>query len=128
MVKLFKRFFVRRKEIEQINTRLSVLEGEVTKLNSQQFNVYNIDDCKANISELISTEEGEFSRVTSIEDGVKKESSILFNTQGNIVLNCKKEKLDEVRCGGVNKININTDGITIENGKVTVKENKEEEK
>ncbi|MGG7145053.1 hypothetical protein ACQPVP_16545 [Clostridium nigeriense] len=72
---------------------ISVEKASISDLESSKTCVAGIktDKYKLDISELISTKEGEISRVTSIEDGIKKESSVLFDTQGNIVLNCKRK-------------------------------------
>lgn len=115
-------------DIKLLKTNSLVIDSMATKLRAtiSDLQAYEASymDIKANetkFSEIISNEKGKLSRVVSIEDGVKKESSMLFDTQGKIVLNCKQDNLMKA-----NKININVDGITIENGRVTVKGNKEE--
>lgn len=115
-------------DIKVLKTNSLVIDSMATKLRATISDLQACEDScmdiKANetkFSEIISNEKGKLSRVVSIEDGVKKESSMLFDTQGKIVLNCKQDNLMKA-----NKININVDGITIENGRVTVKGNKEE--
>lgn len=67
------------------------IKASISDLEVSKTIVASIKADKIKIGELISGEEGKLSRVTSIEDGIKKESSVLFDTQGNIVLNCKRK-------------------------------------
>lgn len=117
-------------DIKLLKTNSLVIDSMATKLRAtiSDLQAYEASymDIKANetkFSEIISDEKVKVSRVTSIENGIKKESSMSIDTQGNIILNCKQDDLMKSA-----EINVNTDGITIEGAKLIVKENKEEEK
>lgn len=123
--------------VNEISEEIKVLKSSEIKTDSiigkLELNTSDLQACiasckdiKANetkLSEIISDEKVKVSRVTSIENGIKKESSMSIDTQGNIILNCKQDDLMKSA-----EINVNTDGITIEGAKLIVKENKEEEK
>lgn len=83
MVKLFKRFFMRKK-LEEINARVSVLEGIVTKLSSQKFDLYN--------------SEGKFINMNYKEDDLIKADKVILDIDEIMVrgkLNIKENKEEE---------------------------------
>ena len=116
-------------DIKLLKTNSLVIDSMATKLRATISDLQSCEascmDIKANetkLSEIISNEKGKLSRIVSIENGVKKESSILFDTEGNIFLNYKQDDLMKAA-----KIKVSQDRVIVEGGKLIIKENKEEE-
>lgn len=84
--------------IKLLKTNSLVIDSMATKLRAtiSDLQAYESShmDIKANetkFSEIISDEKVKVSRVTSIENGTKKQTSVLFDVEGNINLKIKDE-------------------------------------
>nr|DAE09615.1 MAG TPA: hypothetical protein [Siphoviridae sp. ctDtx1] len=85
-------------DIKLLKTNSLVIDSMATKLRAtiSDLQAYEAShmDIKANetkFSEIISDEKVKVSRVTSIENGTKKQTSVLLDVEGNINLKIKDE-------------------------------------
>ncbi|WP_373205971.1 hypothetical protein [Clostridium tertium] len=85
-------------DIKLLKTDSLVIDSMATKLRAtiSDLQAYEASymDIKANetkFSEIISDEKVKVSRVTSIENGTKKQTSVLLDVEGNINLKIKDE-------------------------------------
>ena len=85
-------------DIKVLKTNSLVIDSMATKLRATISDLQACEDScmdiKANetkFSEIISNEKVKVSRVTSIENGTKKQTSVLLDVEGNINLKIKDE-------------------------------------
>ena len=74
-----------------IDSMATNLRATISDLQAYESSHMDIKANETKFSEIISDEKVKVSRVTSIENGTKKQTSVLFDVEGNINLKIKDE-------------------------------------